>query len=88
MLMAMSALTEQALGPIANLRDINSYVETSLTDLVAKGLQCWLPRQHAGHPYSKSPPGCVGRSNAFHFGEPICCYLPNLLPVKSSIPHL
>ena len=61
-LMAMSAMAEQAVGSIANLRDINPYVETSLADIAAKGLQCWSPRQHAGHPHSKGLPGCAGRS--------------------------
>ena len=60
--MGMSAMAEQALGAIANLRDINPYVETSLADLAAKGLRCWLPRQHAGHPCSRSHLGCAGRS--------------------------
>ena len=50
--MGMSAMAEQALVAIANLQDIIPYVETSLADLAAKGLQCWLPRQHAGHPCS------------------------------------
>ena len=61
-LMGMSAMAEQALGAIANLRDINPYVQTSLADLAAKGLHCWLPRQHAGHPYSQPLVGCAGRS--------------------------
>ncbi len=47
-LMAMSALIQHALAPVASLRNMNAYVGTTLADLTAKGLTAPLPRQPAG----------------------------------------
>ena len=47
-LMAMSALSQHVIAPIASLRNINPYVGTTLADLAAKGLETPLPRQASG----------------------------------------
>ena len=60
-LMAMSALIEQTSAPIASLRNINPYVETTLADLAAKGVKMPLPRQSAGQAPAAATASCFGK---------------------------
>ena len=61
MLMAISALIEQTSAPIASLRNINPYVETTLADLAAKGVKMPLPRQSAGQAPAAATASCFGK---------------------------
>lgn len=46
--MAMSALKQHALAPIASLRHMNPYVDNTLADLAVKGLNISAPCQLSG----------------------------------------
>ena len=59
--MAMLALSQHSLAPIASLRNTNPYVETTLADLAAKGLKTPLPRQATAHAHPDPPAANFGK---------------------------
>ncbi len=61
LLMATSVLTEQISIPVASLRNVNPYVETTLADLKAKGVKMPLPRQSAGRAHAAGHDSCFGK---------------------------
>jgi len=74
--MGMLALSQHLLAPIASLRNINPYVETTLADLAAKGLKTPLPRQASAHAHPDPHAASFGKAihlSAFPYIEILSC---------------